>query len=122
MALVSYLGKRRLPPGVKQIFQSTDIGLSSILIPAVVLLEIGYLSEKNRINVSLADVRTHISQYQNYEIQALTFEIVESAFQIDNIPELHDRLIAGTARHLGLSLITNNPVILASEFLNTVWV
>ncbi|MFO8084776.1 MAG: hypothetical protein R6U27_10710 [Desulfobacterales bacterium] len=34
----------------------------------------------------------------------------------DDIPEMHDRLIAATARHLDLPLITNDPVIRDSEF------
>jgi len=44
----------------------------------------------------------------------------EAAFEITDIPELHDRLIAGTARHLNLQLITNDPEILDSAFVNCV--
>jgi predicted nucleic acid-binding protein len=35
---------------------------------------------------------------------------------LHDIPELHDRLIAATAMHLDLPLITNDPVISKSEF------
>ena len=40
MAIVSYLSKRRLLPSVKQIFQSADIGLCTIIIPAIVALKL----------------------------------------------------------------------------------
>jgi PIN domain nuclease of toxin-antitoxin system len=122
MAIVSYLGKRRLPPSVKQVFQSADLGLSQIVIPAIVAFEIGYLAEKGRIDVMLADLRQHLIHYPSYHEQALTLDIIETAFQISDIPELHDRLIAGTARHLGKQLITNDPLILASAFVGTFWV
>ena len=121
MAIVSYLSKRRLPPSVKQVFQSADVGLCTIFIPAIVAVEISYLSEKGRIDVSLADLRQHISHYSTYQFQPLTFEIIDVCVQITDVPELHDRLIAATAKSLGLPLITNDPLIQKSTFLTTFW-
>jgi predicted nucleic acid-binding protein len=43
------------------------------------------------------------------------------AFEISDIPELHDRIIAATAIHRNAPLITNDPVIAASKFLKTLW-
>ncbi len=121
MAIVSYLSKRRLPPSVKQIFQAADVGLASILIPAIVAVEIGYLSGKGRIDVSLADLKQHIDQYATYQFQPLTLEIIETSLPMTDIPELHDRLIAATARFMSLPLITNDPLVQASSHLQTVW-
>ena len=61
-----------------------------------------------------------ISGSMNYHEEILSFEVIKAAFEIMDIPELHDRLIAGTARHLGLPLITNDPVILNSTFVKCV--
>ena len=36
--------------------------------------------------------------------------------EIDDIPEFHDQLIAATARYLDLPIITNDPVIQDSKF------
>lgn len=121
MTIVSYLSKRRLPPSVKRLFQSADVGLASILIPAIVAVEIGYLSGKGRIDVSLADLKQHIDQYATYQFQPLTLEIIETSLPMTDIPELHDRLIAVTARFMSLPLITNDPLIQASSHLQTVW-
>jgi len=41
------------------------------------------------------------------------------ASEITDNAELHDRFIAATSRYLDLSLITNDPVICASEFVDT---
>ncbi len=76
MAIVSYLGKRKLPISVKQIFQNADVGLTQIQIPAIVLVKIGYLFEKNRIDVSPNDVLEHISSFSSYFEKALNFEII----------------------------------------------
>jgi len=121
MAVVLYLSKRRLPPSVKQIFQSADLGLCTIIIPAIVAVEIGYLSGKGRIDVSLDELKKHISDYPTYQFQPLTFDIIDISLQITDIPELHDRLITATAKSLDVPLITNDPLIQASAFLETTW-
>lgn len=51
MAIVSYLSRRKLPLAVKQIFQSADFGLTSITVPALVAVEVGYLFTKKRIDI-----------------------------------------------------------------------
>jgi len=48
----------------------------------------------------------------------LTLEILKTAIEITDIHELHDRLIAATAKHLDLPLITNDPEIRASAFVD----
>ena len=121
MAIVLYLEKRRMPQSIKQIFQSADVGLCTLFIPAIVAAEIGYLSEKGRISLSLADLKLHTIRYTAYQFQPLTLTILEESYKITDIPELHDRLIAGTARSLSVPILTNDPVIRASTFLETVW-
>ncbi len=110
-----------MPSVVKQLFQSADLGLCQIIVPAIVAFEIGYLSEKGRIDTSLSQLRQHIAQYPAYLEHSLSFEVIEAAFQISDVPELHDRLIAGTARLADTILITNDPVIQASTFTKTIW-
>jgi len=110
-----------MPPSVKQIFQPADLGLVKIYIPSIVFFEIGYLSEKGRTDVGLNDVLTHIAEFSTYSEQSLTFNIVVETYRILDIPELHDRLIGGTAKFLDFELITNDPFIQASEFVKTVW-
>lgn len=121
MALVSYVGKRKLPISVKQIFQMADLGQIQILIPAIVLVEVAYLFEKGRIDVSLKDIFNHLAAVPDYVEQPLSFEIVTQSFKITDIPELHDRIIGGTAAFLDLELITNDPKIQASTFVKTIW-
>ncbi len=51
----------------------------------------------------------------------MSFSVIQSSAKITDIKELHDRLIAGTSLYLDLPLITNDPEIQASEFVNTIW-
>lgn len=55
------------------------------------------------------------------EVLPLTQTIITHSFSIDDIPEPHDRLIAGTASHRQLPLITNDPVISHSQHVTVIW-
>ncbi|MEA3429417.1 MAG: PIN domain-containing protein [Thermodesulfobacteriota bacterium] len=115
-ALVKFMmGKKVINNKSHQAFQSADKGESTIIIPAVVLMEVLYLFEKNRINISLFQTED-LFKSQNYQFEPLSFEILKTASEINDIPELHDRLIAATARYLDLPIITNDPVLLNSRF------
>lgn len=120
-ALIKFLnGVTVINNDIDAILKKTDEGDNVIVVPAVVIFEVGYLHERNRIPISVKDIESIISDSVNYVEEALTLDIIKSAFEITDIPELHDRLIAGTARYLDIPLITNDPVILSSAFLQCV--
>ncbi|MCI0488881.1 MAG: PIN domain-containing protein [Blastocatellia bacterium] len=121
MGLVLRIEHRQLGPAAKSIFEAVESGTATVYVPALVFAEILYLSEKQRIGISLETVENYMNQYPNYKEYPMSFAVIESAAQITDIRELHDRLIAGTAHLLGLDLITNDPIIQASAFVNTVW-
>ena len=117
-ALVKFMmGKKVINDRAHQAFLSADKAESTIIIPAIVLMEVLHLFEKNRINISLFQTEDLLKS-QNYQFEPLSLEILKTASQITDIPELHDRLIAATARYLDVPLITNDPVIRASEFVD----
>lgn len=87
----------------------------------MVLAEIGYLSEKERIETNLNEVKDYSLKYESIEIEPITEEIIVKTFEINDIPELHDRIIAGTAFQKGLKLITNDPIISDSSFVKVIW-
>jgi predicted nucleic acid-binding protein len=117
-ALVKFMmGKKVINDRSHQAFLSADKAESTIIIPAIVLMEVLYLFEKNRIDISLFQTEDLLKS-QNYQFEPLSLEILKTASEITDIPELHDRLIAASARYLDLPLITNDPVIRASEFVD----
>ena len=118
-ALVKFMmGKKVINDRSHQAFLSADKAQSTIIIPAIVLMEVLYLFEKNRIDISLFQTED-LQRSQNYQFEPLSLEILKTASEITDIPELHDRLIAATARYLDIPLITNDPVIRASEFVDS---
>lgn len=121
VGLIFRIEGRTLGTGARSAFGSADAGTSVIHVPAMVLAEVLYLSERRRIRVSLGDVASFLQQNPNCREEPMTLATLQAAAEITDVPELHDRLIAGVARMLGVQLITNDPVIRASAFVQTVW-
>ena len=121
MGLILRVERRKLSTTVRSIFSLVESGNVVVYVPAMVFAEILYLSEKQRISASLGAVADHLRQFSNYREYPMVFAVAQSAAEIVDIPELHDRLIAGTARLLNLDLITNDKTIQASTFVRTIW-
>ena len=121
IGFVLRIERRRLSEKVKSIFDSVEFGNTIVYVPGIVFAEILYLSEKQRIRTSIDEVEDYLKEHPNYKEYSLNFALIQSTAEITDIPELHDRLIAATARQLDLELITNDSVIQASAFVKTVW-
>jgi len=121
MAIILRLEKRRLSKKVKSIFDNIEDGKIKLLIPAMVLAEIGYLSERNKIDTTIEEISNYCNKYPTVKFESISDIIIKKSFEIDDIPELHDRIIAGTAFYKNLKLITNDPIIIASQYISTVW-
>lgn len=121
MALVLYLEKRKMPVLVKALFEDTEKHVSEIIVPAMCLAEMAYLHERGRIQANLSDVNNLLSAFPGFSVHPIDYPVVDHSFAISDIPELHDRLIAGTARKLSVPILTNDPVIKASSFVACLW-
>ena len=121
MALILRLETRKSSRKVKTIFSNVEKGKIQLLIPAMVLAEIGYLSERNKIDTNLQEVNNYCTKYPTVKIEPISADIILKSFEIDDIPELHDRIIAGTAFHKNIELITNDSLINKSKHISTVW-
>lgn len=120
--LIRHLAKQKnIGKSARRIFEEADRGESLVFIPALVSLEIMYLSEKGRIPTTLPDVEKLIREKENYRIHPTDFAVVLKTKEIDDIPELHDRIIAASAAVLGLELISKDSIIKQSKFVKTIW-
>lgn len=121
MALVLWLEKRKMPIKAKEKFLLAEKGETEILIPALVFAELAYLSENNRIDATLEEAERMLSKNKNIREYPMTYKTVRNTFEIDDIPELHDRLISAAAKELGIRIISNDPEIEQSVHVHTVW-
>ena len=105
----------------KTIFDGVEAGRMTVYVSGLSFAEVLIAVEKQRITFSLQDLEEYLQRYPNYKQYPIDLAVVQTAAQINDIPELHDRLIAATARLLNLPLITNDVKMQASSFVQTVW-
>jgi predicted nucleic acid-binding protein len=121
MAFILRLESRRLPGKVKDVFEQAEQGNAKIFVPAIALAELAYLSERGRIDMDLSQAGAYFQKYNFISEIPLDYDIVRTAFQIDDVPELHDRLIAACGKLRGCPLLTNDPDLANSKHISTIW-
>lgn len=112
----------KLSSKAKQIFQTVDNTLESIFIPCIVFFELFYLIEKKRIPADFDELIERVRLTENYQIEPLCLPIIEKSRKISKVmvADPWDRLIAATAIHLNLPLITRDEK-LKQIGLTTMW-
>jgi len=110
-----------LGPQAAQILQDADNGRHHVYLSAITLMEVLYLSEAKRVDVRLDELIRHVSNSVNYEIVSVNADVVLAAAGVDDVPELHDRIIVGTAKWLGVPIVTGDGIISESRHVKTIW-
>jgi PIN domain nuclease of toxin-antitoxin system len=95
-----------------------------IYISAISLVELTYLVEKGRIAYSQHDpIHEELRRSDTaFEVKPLTTEVARALARVSvrEVPDMPDRIIAATALHLGLPLVTRDRMI-RSASIETIW-
>jgi PIN domain nuclease of toxin-antitoxin system len=96
-----------------------------IFVPTISFVEITYLAEKGRLGANVLPRINAAIQMPNSILKPveLTHQITISLSQIlrQTVPEMPDRIIAATALHLNLPLVTKDHKIQALRNITTIW-
>jgi PIN domain nuclease of toxin-antitoxin system len=113
--LIWYLTKdRKLSPSASAIFAAAERGETQLVISAIVMAELFYASAKWRLFPDFAAMFADLQDKPYFQFASFTPQDV-LGFATDRIvPEMHDRIITGLARRLGVPIITSDPAIIAS--------
>jgi PIN domain nuclease of toxin-antitoxin system len=124
-SVIWYLGKdSRLSQPGKQFFESTAQNGDQIAISSITLIEMVYLIEKNRFSAQFFTLLAQeiISPESMFQESPVTLDIARTLPQIDvnEIPDMPDRIIAATAFHYQIPLISRDRKIRGSN-IHTIW-
>ena len=115
-ALIWYLeSDARLGADASKIYDECDRGQAIVYVPTMCLVEIVFLQEKGRIP-------SHLKTAFESKLKSGTTGVVDAMATIlrTDVPEIPDRIIAATARHLGLPLMSRDHKIRSSS-VTTIW-
>ncbi len=117
---------RKLSDETARHFAAADQGEAVIFVSAMTLIEIVYLGEKARVSPSLCDEVIRLlkpSKDASYRICPIDHAVGAAVAKIPRsaVPEMADRVIAATAYHLDLPLITKDQRIRDWKGLRCIW-
>jgi PIN domain nuclease of toxin-antitoxin system len=124
-ALIWYLsGSARLSENARQFIKQSLGNHAPIFISAISVLEIIYLVEKGKVpEIALDHVRETLSG-SSFGMASLPLDaevaFCASRLPRDVVPDMPDRIIAATALHFALPLVTRDARIRATG-LETIW-
>ncbi len=84
-------------------------------------MEVLYLSKRNRIDLPLQELVARANASPNYKIIPIGTEVVLAANDVDDVPELNDRILVATAKWLQIPILTGDRVISRSKHVETIW-
>lgn len=107
-----------------KVFEALDRGEITIYVPTICLVEIVYLQEKGRIPSNLkTQLEAELHAGNNDLVLAdLTEDVVNAIVQVPRniVPDMPDRIVAATALHLELPVISRDSKIRLSKVV-TIW-
>lgn len=121
VAIIRHFAKTgRMGNNAGRILRDADSGLCMIGISVISMVEILYLSEKNRIPLDFKDAKKRLRHADNYRVIDLDMDIVGISKTIQGL-ELHDRLIVATALFLNVPILTSDEVIKDAGVVSVIW-
>jgi PIN domain nuclease of toxin-antitoxin system len=104
-----------------EIFEQCERGESIIFIPSIVVAELLSIFDKKRISFNFKNLFKKIHTSENFVLIALDYPILEKMIALKEVPELHDKIIASTAKYLKVPIITKDKVLQKIASVRTIW-
>ena len=106
------MGSDRLSPNALRIIEESTQSGDPVYLPSICLVEVIYLVEKGRVPFEALEklLSTLKTGDSDILVAPLDFDVAEEVRQVsrDAVPDMPDRIIAATARNLGLPLVTRD--------------
>ena len=123
--LVWYVAGRPLTLPAQDALDGATAAGEPIYVSAISLLELVYLAESGRlttVQVELVDEALH-AEGSAFEVYPVDEDVARAVADIPRIevPNPQDRLIAATARVLGVPLVTKDRALRHCEAVTTIW-
>lgn len=121
-ALIWHLSDdRKLGKRARQIFAAAERGETRLVISAMVMAELYYADQKFGLFGDFGAVFRRLQKAPHFRFASVAAEHVLDFDQNRNVPEMHDRIIAGLAKRLGAPLIASDPKITEAGVATVVW-
>ena len=121
-ALIWHLSDdRKLTTQAREIFAAAERGETRLVISSVVMAELYYADKKFGLFSDFDALFRRLQAAPQFRFAPFDAEHVLDFDQNQDVPEMHDRIIAGLARRLGVPIVTSDPKIAEAASTTVVW-
>lgn len=111
----------RLTPPAEAVFRLAETGNATLVVPAIVVAEVYYLSVKLRQPFTLSNLLAELDETRGLRVSDLGRAQLERLDRLPDVPEMHDRLIAAEGMALGAPIVTRDKAIASAPQVQTIW-
>lgn len=111
----------RLSATALQILSAAEAGETQVLISTLVLAELTYIAQRQRVPVTIETALTRIEAGDGFAIVPFDLSCFQAMLGLPEHWDIHDRIIAATANLYDAQLITRDEMLTASETVSVVW-
>jgi PIN domain nuclease of toxin-antitoxin system len=116
-----FIDSPKISSKAAEIFKKCERGKNVIFIPSIVMAEALTIFEKKKVSFNFKNLLQKIDASQNFMLIALDYPLLQEMMTLKDIPEIHDKIIASTAKHLKAPIITKDKTLQKSSFIKTIW-
>jgi len=114
-----FIGSKRLHKKLREKIDTTRNQGGCLLVPTIVLAEALDIAEKGRVEFDFNEMYRLIKEEPEFEIAGFGSEIFDETVLIKEIKEIHDRIIAATAKFYHVGVLTKDRIINESGEIET---
>ena len=111
----------RLSPAADAVFRLAAAGLARIVVPAIVIAEFYYLTQKAGPPITPSTLFAYINQSSEFVFLELGQAQLESMEKVADVPEMHDRLISAEALVFQAPVISKDEALRTSGMVEVIW-
>ena len=111
----------QLSPAADAAFRLAAAGLARILVPAIVVAEFYYLTQKAGPPITPSTLLAYINQSTEFIFSELGQAQLENMERVAGIPEMHGRLISAEALVFQAPVITKDEALHTSGMVEVIW-
>ena len=111
----------QLSPAADAVFRLAAAGLATIIVPAIVVAEFYYLTQKAGPPVTPSTLFAYINQSSEFVFSELGQAQLQTMEKVDNVPEMHDRLISAEALVFQAPVISKDEALRTSGMVEVIW-
>ncbi len=121
-ALVWYLSRpKRLARSARRLLADADAARASVLVPAIVAVELSVLRETGRNIVGIAQLEALMTAQPSFRFLPLDLAQATEFALLQTVRDPFDRMVLAAARATGVPLITADEAIHDSALVEVVW-